>query len=116
MPDDGNFAEKNQRLSYLLEVYKLYQGHINTMFNYFLLASGLLANAYLQVIQREVILSAFVAFVGALISVLSLLVHIRSREVLDVIERGLRVQEETLFSADNPGFLLTRAKHKHWFR
>ena len=81
MPADGSAAEKNQRLSYLLEVYKLYQGHINTMFNYFLLASGLLANAYLQVLQKEAVLSACVAFVGASISVLSLLVHIRSRRI-----------------------------------
>jgi hypothetical protein len=40
MPLDGSATEKNQRLTYLLDVYKLYQGHINTMFNYFLLTSG----------------------------------------------------------------------------
>src|SRR5208283_5152788 len=116
MPLDGSATEKNQRLSYLLDVYKLYQGHINTMFNYFLLTSGLLANAYIQVLQKQASLGIYVAFFGALLSVISLCVHIRSRELLDVIEAGLKAQEKHLFSVDQPGFLTARRKHSQWFR
>ena len=115
MPD-GTAAENNQRLSYLLDVYKLYQGHINTMFNYFLLASGLFANALIQIWRKEPVLSACVAAFAGLMSLLSLFVHIRSRELLDVIETGLRAQEDNLFSKDNPGFLTARRKHRRWFR
>ena len=117
MPGDRTTADENQRsLSYLLDVYKLYQGHINTMFNFFLLISGLLANAYIQVLQKEASLGLCVAGFGVLMSIISCLIHIRSRELLDVIEAGLEVQERSLFSADRPGFLTARPKHKSPFR
>ena len=117
MPVNGTTADENQRsVSYLLDVYKLYQGHINTMFNFFLLISGLLANAYIQVLQKQAVLGLLVACFGVLMSILSCLIHIRSRELLDVIEAGLEVQERTLFSADRPGFLTARPKHKSPFR
>ena len=116
MPLDGSATEKNQRLSYLLDVYKLYQSHINTMFNYFLLTSGLLANAYIQVLQKQVVLSVSVAVFGALMALMSLFIHIRSRELLDTIEAGLTVEERNLFSTDTPGFLIARPKHPQWFR
>jgi hypothetical protein len=117
MPVDGAMSDKNQRsLSYLLDVYKLYQGHINTMFNFFLLTSGLLANAYIQVLQKQAVLGLLVACFGVLMSVLSCLIHMRSRELLDVIEAGLEVQERTLFTPESPGFLTARQKHKSPFR
>lgn len=117
MPVDGTTTDKNQRpLNYLLDVYKLYQGHINTMFNFFLLTSGLLANAYIQVLQKQAVLGLLVAGFGVLMSIMSCLIHIRSRELLDVIEAGLEVQERTLFSADSPGFLTARPKHRSPFR
>jgi len=112
MPLDGSVTEKNQRLSYLLDVYKLYQGHINTMFNYFLLTSGLLANAYIQVLQKQAVLSVCVAAFGALMALMSLFIHIRSRELLERIENGLEVEARNLFSNDQ-GFLIGRAKHTH---
>jgi hypothetical protein len=116
MPADGTFAEKNQRLTYLLDLYKLYQTHINTMFNYFLLVSGLLANAYIQILQKQAILGGGVAGFGVLMSVMALLVHIRSREILDGIEAGLRIKERDLFAADSPGFITGRSKHWWWHR
>jgi hypothetical protein len=99
-------------LNYLLDVYKLYQRHINTMFNFFLLISGLLVNAYIPALQKQAVLGFVVAVFGVLMATLSYLIHIRSRELLDVIEAGLEVQERTLFSADVPGFLTARPKHK----
>ena len=112
----GNEAKNQQSLIYLLDVYKMYQGHINTMFNFFLLISGLLANAYIQVLQKQAVLGLLVAVFGVLMSILSCLIHSRSRELLDVIEAGLEIQERALFSADRPGFLTARPKHKSPFR
>src|SRR5437660_4587258 len=117
MPVDGATSDTNPRsLSYLLDVYKLYQGHINTMFNFFLLTSGLLANAYIQVLQKQAVLGLVVACFGVLMSILSCFIHMRSRELLEVIEAGLRVQERSLFTAESPGFLTARQKHKSPFR
>jgi hypothetical protein len=115
MLTDGLTGTTNTGLNYLLEIYKLYQGHINTMLNYFLIVAGLFANAYIQVLQKDPMLSAFVAFFGAVMSIICLCVHIRSRQLLDVIEMGLEAQERNLFSSDSPGFLLTRARPRHWF-
>jgi hypothetical protein len=97
--------EKNERLSYLLDMYKLYHGHINTMFNYFLILSGLIANAYIQSMLKTAhisrALSASIAAFGALMSIVSLLIHLRSRTMMDIIERGLKAEEEVVFLPRN---------------
>jgi hypothetical protein len=67
-------------------------------------------------LQKQAVLGLYVAGFGVLMSILSCLIHTRSRELLDVIEAGLEVQERTLFSADSPGFLTARPKHKSPFR
>jgi hypothetical protein len=109
--------EKNERLSYLLEVYKLYHGHINVMFNYFLVLSGLIANAYIQSMLKTAdisrALSASIAAFGALLAFISLLIHIRSRDMLDTIECGLRREENALFPERN-GFLNAAPSRAHW--
>lgn len=100
--------EKNERLSYLLDVYKLYHGHINTMFNYFLIISGLFANAYIQSLYKQAdfckALPLFIALFGALMAAVSLLIHLRSRDMLDTIESGLKREEDKLFP-NKDGFL-----------
>jgi hypothetical protein len=82
---------------------------------FFLLISDLLANAYIQVLAKQTVLALCVASFGVLMSILSCLIHTRSRELLDVIEAGLEIQERALFSADSPGFLTARPKHKSPF-
>ena len=105
-------TEKNERLSYLLDVYKLYHGHINTMFNYFLIISGLIGNACIQAMQKKTCetesLPIWIALFGALMSVVSLLIHLRSRDMLDTIEAGLKREEDKLFP-NSDGFLNARA-------
>jgi hypothetical protein len=79
---DPDVVEAGGALGYLLDVYKLYQGHINTMFNYFLLGSGLFANALIQIWRKEPLLSAYVADFAGFMSIISLCLQIRSRELL----------------------------------
>jgi hypothetical protein len=108
---------KNEQLSYLLDVYKLYHGHINTMFNYFMIIAGLTGNAYINSLPKkpggDTNLAIWIALFGALISLVSLLVHIRSRDMLDTIESGLRREEDKLFP-DKDGFL-NAAPTRTWF-
>jgi hypothetical protein len=127
-PDDGEHEdvrrepirqlpnpEKNERLSYLLEVYKLYHGHINTMFNYFLILVGLIANGYIQSLQKSGSfgrgLPTAVATFGVIASVICFLIHIRSRDLIDITERGLAREEHLLFS-DQGGFLIVTPRHR----
>ncbi|GAA0577013.1 hypothetical protein GCM10009416_14520 [Craurococcus roseus] len=115
-----------QRLDYLLDIYKLYHGHINTMFNYFLIIAGLIATAYVQSMnvatQIDKAVPACISLFGAFISYIALRIHIRSRDMLDAIERGLCREEGRMFEPGR-GFLtadLPRrgllGRHKHQFR
>lgn len=100
---------KNEKLAYLLDVYKLYHGHINTMFNYFLVTTGFLTNAYIQAlinadkIQPRITMT--IASISGLLSLVALLVHLKCRRMLDTIETGLRREEEVIFSPGESGFL-----------
>ncbi|MGA8193016.1 MAG: hypothetical protein WB902_06580 [Acetobacteraceae bacterium] len=101
-------ARRKDRVTYLLETYKLYHGHINTMFNYFLVLAALIANAYIQSMQKQAAISSNVstsiAVFEALISWVALLIHKRSRALLDTIETGLGREEDILFP-NGTGFL-----------
>ena len=113
MPDQP----KNERLSYLLDVYKLYHGHINTMFNYFLVISGLIVNGYIQASQKldtGPSIATGIALFGALMSLISLLIHIRSRDMLDTIETGLEREENLLFPRQD-GFLNAAPTRARWY-
>lgn len=100
---------KNEKLAYLLDVYKLYHGHINTMFNFFLVMTGFLTNAYIQAlinsgkIQPRVTVT--IASISGILSLVSLLVHLKCRRMLDTIEAGLLREEEVIFSPSESGFL-----------
>jgi DMSO reductase anchor subunit len=111
-------TEAKERRTYLLEVYKLYHGHINTMFNFFLIVSGLIGNACILSLQRQAainrLIPAAIGILGALTSLVLLLVHIRSREMIDVIERSLEKEEKLLFEV-NGGFFLADQHPKRWF-
>jgi hypothetical protein len=117
--------KQTARLTYLMDQYKLYHGHINTMFNYFLLLSGLILNAFIQSIQKQAdinpIVSICIALFGAFTSFIALLIHIRSRDMLDTIEDGLKREELVIFQTGSGvlnkyptrGFLF---RHKYQFR
>jgi hypothetical protein len=110
-------ADDNRRLSYLLDVYKLYQVHVNTMFNYFMILSGLIANAYIQSMQSQALkttMAPYIAGFGGFIAVVSLLVYLRSRQMLDTIEFGMLKEERCIFD-DGDGFLSANSMKPRWF-
>ncbi len=107
-----------QRLSYLLELYKLFDGHANAAFNYFLILSGLFANAYTTSLSRPLeinrIIPVGIAILGAGASLVAYLAHVRSRDMLDTIERGLRSIEQKIFE-ENSGFLNACVAQRPWY-
>jgi hypothetical protein len=107
---------RKQRVAYLVEVYKLYHGHINTQFNYFLIIAGLLFTAYVQSMSATAAISkavpVSVAFFGAFMSFIGLRIHIRSRDMLDTIECGLSREEEVMF--EKGGGFLTAPTPRRW--
>lgn len=100
--------EDAERVAYLQSMYSLYHGHINGMFNFFLVVAGLVGNAFILSYSSDYNIGIkapfFIALLGLLLSIVFLLIHIRSRQLLDTIEAGLRTQESRIFGAGN-GFL-----------
>lgn len=107
-----------ERLAYLVDVYKVYQVHINSMFNYFIVLAGLIANAYIQSLSRQAdiswVVSAAIAIFGAVMSLVALAIHLRSRQLLEAIESGLVAEEDKLFSG-SVGFLNIQRVPRKWF-
>lgn len=108
---------RRQRLSYLVDMYKLYHGHMNSMFNYFLILAGLIATAYVQsssaAAKIDKAIPACIALFGALMSYISLRVHQRSRQMIDTIENGLREEEKKMFKQGG-GFLNAPIERRSW--
>ena len=96
---------KNEKLSYLLEVYKLYHGHINTMFNYFLVTTAFLTTAFIQALINKIPLASTIALISGALSLAAFLVHMKCRLMLETIEDGLLREEEKLFAPSETGFL-----------
>jgi hypothetical protein len=99
--NDQATDKKSVRLEYLMDQYKLYHGHINLMFNYFLLLAGLILNGFIQSLQKQAdispVISLCIALFGALMSIISLFIHIRSRDMVYTIEDGLKIEELNIF-------------------
>ena len=115
-PKRQEVDKKSIQLEYLIDMYKIFHGNINTMFNYFLLLSGLIINAFIQSIQRQADInrkvSASIAAFGAAMSVISLLINIRSSDMLYTLEDGLISEEKVLFRAG--GGVFTRHRRRSW--
>jgi len=105
----------DERLEYLKDAYAIYSNHINSMFNFYLVAGGLVANAYVQLLNPALGLPTFVKLIiaglGFLLSCLFLLIHLRSREILDTIESALKAEERRIFG-NRPGFLISLPQRK----
>lgn len=87
------------------------------MFNFFLVSSGLIGNVYIQFISRASQISHYVpvgvgAF-GAFLSVVSFLIHRRSRDLLDTAKAGLERQERKLFPGG--GGCMISTPPRMWF-
>ncbi len=109
--------KKSVQFEYLVDMYKIFHGNINTMFNYFVLLSGLIINAFVQSMQKQAVInrkvSASIAAFGAIMSVISLLIHIRSSDMLYTLENGLLQEEKNLFPTGGGVFLSHRKRS--WF-
>lgn len=94
------------RLEYLRDCYSLCAGHINTMFNYYMIAAALAANAYIQALNPELQLPRsvpfWIAMAGLALSLIFFLVHMRSRMMIDTVETLLEVEEVSLFPYGGP--------------
>ena len=123
--DDENEKAK-VRLSYLMDMYKLYHGHINTMFNYFLILAGLIATAFVQSTQNSSDLHGTevptaIAIFGCVLCGIGWAIHLRSRALLDTLEKLLRIEEDKMFDKDG-GYLTFNPKawffsrHKYQFQ
>jgi predicted Kef-type K+ transport protein len=102
--------QRGMRLEYLRDVYGIYSGHINSMFNFYLLVAALIAGAYVQTFDPDFALPRYVSLsvgtLGLLLSLIFLGVHFRSRTILDTVETALRVEEAVLFPTGR-GFLIS---------
>ena len=109
--------KKSVQFEYLIEMYKLFHGNTNTMFNYFLLISGLVLNAFIQSLQKQAAISqevsASIALFGMVMSVVSFLINIRSTDMLYTLEAGLLSEEKKLFPEGGGVFLVHRKRS--WF-
>ncbi len=102
------------RVSYLKDCYGFYIQHINSMFNFFLVATGLFANAYVLLLSKDYGIAdgakSAMCWFAALVCLIFLLIHLGTRRDLDAVESALRHHEKTLF-AGSQGFL-TAGKRK----
>ncbi len=109
--------QNDDRRDYLMDMYKLYHGHINSMLNYFLIVTGLIINAYVQCLANKDLgwyAGSLTASLGAFLALVFFLVHMRSRDLLETIENGLRSEELLLFEKGG-GFLNAPVTRKYWF-
>lgn len=88
------------------------------MFNFFLVATGLFANAFVLVLSKDFDLTdgakSAMCWFAALVCLIFLLIHLGTRRDLDAVETALRHEEKTLF-AGSQGFLITPVKKKRFF-
>lgn len=115
MTDASAFQE--QRLSYLRDLYGFCANHINTMFNFYMVAAALVGNAYIQTLNPEWGLlnkvPVTIAGMGLLLSIIFALVHLRSRMMIDGLEDAMKREETTLFPEGGP---LTTLRHPAFWR
>ena len=98
----GNQAMLQIRLNYAWRWFALHAQQRVTMFNYFLVASGILANAYgllLQAKHWEAAIAA--AIIGCLVGVVSLGLDARNHQLVKLGEEVLaEIEREHLFQAE----------------
>ena len=103
-PEEQEAAAAKERRTYLIEIYKLYHGHTNTMFNYFLVLSGLIVNAFIVSMQAQAQISRGVSFAialfGAFMSVIAYKIYLRSRMLIGAAEDALYEEELEIFPND----------------
>ena len=109
------------KLDYAWRWFALHAKQRVTMFNYFLVASGILANAYGLLLREELWGAAIVAAsIGCMVGLVSWGLDLRNRQLVKLGEEALtEIEEEYLFPAEphsepadslSPGILTREAK------
>jgi len=130
----------HERLDYAWKWFDYHAKQRVSMFNFFLIASGLLATAYANALSRdEEVLGAVLSFLGALIALAFVVLDCRNatlvylgEDVLRRLERdsffvGFKGLTERLEETDTEGILYRdtiktqkrwqgRTKHKYWLK
>jgi hypothetical protein len=123
----------NERMEYSLRMYEYYTRHTNTIFNFYLVLSGLLVTAYVQAFSQEINLhpagAAIVALAGIILSDLFHKIDVNSRNMMRRIHRDLKEVERVIYerseeAGDGRGFLTRKDEppsesseegHGFWF-
>lgn len=109
------------RADYLLRNYGFYTSHMNQVFSFYLVAMGLIANAFVQALLKTSEMEPWgarsIAFGGALISMCFCMLHARSNVIAGLLDDELRRVEFVLgeihFQRNRKGS--RGAKNKHLF-
>jgi hypothetical protein len=107
-------AEQTARLEYLRDLYGMYVGNLNSMFNFFLVVAALIANAYFAAMNPDLLLPeavpSGVGLLGALLCGIFSGIDQRSRSLLDSVERELKLEEQAIFPRGR-GFFAPHPDH-----
>lgn len=98
----GNICHSTQ-LNYLLEMYKMYIGHLSSVFNFFLIFSALVLNAIAvtvtQGLNQTSSLDEWLILFGIAASVIFFLLDMRTRQIVGTIEISIKEFEKTNFDS-----------------
>lgn len=95
MPNSKN------RLDYLSTIYASYMSHINSIFNFSLVFSGLVLSAIALVVGNGMsectLFDEFLAGFGLLIGLVFLALDRRARQIIEFLENSMKAEEEAEF-------------------
>jgi hypothetical protein len=101
--DAGDFERVKFAMQVLLEQYKLYAGHLNSVFNYYIVLAGLGVNAYVLSLKSDANLPLTaplgIAAAACVVSVLFWLLDARSRVLVGHIEGQMAELEQAIYGA-----------------
>jgi hypothetical protein len=97
-PDQDRYSINENRLSYAWNWFSFHAGQRTTIFNFFLVAMGLILAAFAKCVEVNLLLAKTIAILGAIVSLIFLLLEIRNRELTHMGEDVLRrLESEFLF-------------------
>lgn len=97
-PDKDRYSINENRLFYAWNWFSFHAGQRTTVFNFFLVAIGFILAAYARFVDKEPLLSACVAFIGIVVSLIFLGLDVRNRVLTHMGEAVLRrLEAEFLF-------------------
>ena len=109
-----------ERIKYLTDIYKIYVSHLNSVFNFFIVFSGLALSGLALIIREEMHTSTNIdeAFIGMgmAMTAIMLLLDQRSRYYIEHLEKQMKVQEECLFGEEGIAYLHNKTDPTDFYR